>query len=254
MEETAFVEKLVLFGLSRQEASIYVCLLRSSPLTGYEVAKLTGISRSNVYNGLAGLVEHGAAYVIEGTSAKYVAVSIEEFCDNRIRYLKEQEEYLVCNCPKSAVMSEGYITIVGEQHICDKIHHMLLDTKLRIYFSANHLFLEQWKEELLWIVEQKRKVVLISDAFPQAFCENQTLCDGIIFYQTPHEFVKEWSGEEWKRQIRLIIDSEYVLTGETSGDNDAMCLYSAQKNFVNVFKDAMRNEIELIKIKSQMEE
>lgn len=254
MEETAFVEKLVLFGLSRQEASIYVCLLKSSPLTGYEVAKLTGISRSNVYNSLAGLVEHGAAYVIEGAAAKYVAVSLEEFCDNRIRYLKEQGKYLVRNCPKSAVMSEGYITIVGEQHICDKIHHMLLDTKMRIYFSANHLFLQQWKDELLWLTEQKRKVVLISDALPQLFYENQMLRDGIIFYQTPPEFVKEWSGEEWKRQIRLIIDSEYVLTGEISGDNGAMCLYSAQKNFVNVFKDAMRNEIELIKIKSQMEE
>lgn len=254
MEEAAFVEKLVLFGLSRQEAAIYVCLLKNTALTGYEVAKLTGISRSNVYNGLAGLVEHGAAYVVEGASAKYVAVRMVEFCDNRIRYLKEQEEYLVSNCPKPSVMSEGYITIAGQQHICDKIHHMLLETKMRIYFSANHLFLQQWKEELLRLVEQKKKVVLISDTFPEAFAENQMLCDGIIFYRTDPTLVREWNGEEWKRQIRLIIDSEYVLTGEISGDNGAMCLYSAQKNFVNVFKDAMRNEIELIKIKSQMEE
>ena len=43
------------------------------------MAKLTGISRSNVYNGLASLVEHGAAYVIEGTSSKYLAVSLEEY-------------------------------------------------------------------------------------------------------------------------------------------------------------------------------
>ena len=52
------------------------------------MAKLTGISRSNVYNGLASLVEHGAAYVIEGTSSKYLAVALSEFCDNRIRYLE----------------------------------------------------------------------------------------------------------------------------------------------------------------------
>ena len=68
-----------LFGLSRQEAAIYLCLLKNEELTGYEVAKLTGISRSNVYNVLASLVEHGAAYVMEGTSSKYLAVALPEF-------------------------------------------------------------------------------------------------------------------------------------------------------------------------------
>lgn len=42
-------EKLVQFGLTRQEANIYMCLLRNKDLSGYEVSKLTGISRSNVY-------------------------------------------------------------------------------------------------------------------------------------------------------------------------------------------------------------
>ena len=80
MEEAAIIEQLTLFGLSRQEAAIYLCLLKNEELTGYEVAKLTGISRSNVYNGLASLVEHGAAYVIEGTSSKYLAVALSGIC------------------------------------------------------------------------------------------------------------------------------------------------------------------------------
>ena len=87
----------ILFGLSRQEAAIYLCLLQNEELTGYEVAKLTGISRSNVYNGLASLVEHGAAYVIEGTSSKYLAVALSEFCDNRIRYLGFERCLVCCN-------------------------------------------------------------------------------------------------------------------------------------------------------------
>ncbi len=52
-------EKLVQFGLTRQEATIYMCLLRSKDLSGYEVSKLTGISRSNVYSALAALVDEG---------------------------------------------------------------------------------------------------------------------------------------------------------------------------------------------------
>lgn len=41
-------EKLVQFGLTRQEATIYMCLLRSKDLSGYEVSKLTGI-RAQMY-------------------------------------------------------------------------------------------------------------------------------------------------------------------------------------------------------------
>lgn len=254
MEDAAFVEKLVLFGLSRQEATLYICLLKNEALTGYEVAKLTGISRSNVYNGLAALVEHGAAYVVEGASTKYTAVAIDEFCDNRIRYLKEVEACLLCNSPKKTNTAEGYITIEGYRHICDKIHHMLNDAGMRIYFSANHKLLEKWQDELIQLIERRIKVVLISDELPAVFSLCKELRDEIIFYRTFFDLTKEGTEEEWKRQVRLIIDSEYVLTGEVTGGNTDTCLYSTQKNFVNVFKDAMRNEIELIKIKEGMEE
>lgn len=250
MEEAALIEKLLLFGLGRQEAIIYLCLLRNSELTGYEVAKLTGISRSNVYNGLAALVEHGAAYVLEGASTRYTAVELNEFCDNRIRYLQEMKEFLVSNGPKKMLPTEGYITVEGYGHICDKIHHMLLGAEKRIYFSATGAFLEKWQAEISELVNRGNKVVLISEDASEVFAGCKELQKGIIFYCVPQGF-RESGEEDRKRQIRLIIDSEYVLTGEVVGKSSDACLYSAQKNFVSVFKDAMRNEIELIRIKGQ---
>lgn len=253
MEEAALIDKLLLFGLSRQEAIIYLCLLKESELTGYEVAKLTGISRSNVYNGLAGLVEHGAAYVLEGTTTRYTAVNIEEFCNNKIRYLKEVEEYLIQNSPQKTLTTEGYISIEGYKHICDKIHHMLLGAEMRIYFSAESKFLEKWTKEILYLVEKQIKIVLISEKLPDAFQE-EPFSDGLIFYKLSEELKEESLEANRDKQIRLIIDSKYVLTGTIIGSHRDTCLYSAQKNFVNVFKDAMRNEIELIKIKEKREE
>ena len=252
MEEAAFIERLSLFGLSRQEALIYLCLLKNSELTGYEVAKLTGISRSNVYNGLAALVEHGAAYILEGASTKYTPVCIEEFCDNRICNLKEVGELLVRNSSQKLATTEGYITIEGYGHICDKIHHMLLNAGQRIYFSASRAFLEKWQEELQGLAERQIKIVLISDELPVALTQSEVLREKIIFYQIGRRTDWEEQGERG-RQLRLIIDSTYVLTGEVTESSSDTCLYSAQKNFVNVFKEAMRNEIELIKIKEKSE-
>lgn len=240
MEESNIIEKLLLFGLGRQEAVIYLCLLKNGELTGYEVAKLTGISRSNVYNALASLVERGAAYICEGSANKYVAVSIEEFCDNRIRYLQEQEKFLLLHAPKRQWSSEGYITIEGYEHIVDKIHHMILGAKQRIYFAGNEELLAKWESELKEVLSKEVKVVLLSEELPESLSQEK-----IIFYKRLPGTEAWGSGRE---QIRLIIDSAYVLTGDVTGTSADTCLYSAQKNFVNVFKEAMSNEIKLIEI------
>ena len=239
MENASLTERLLLFGLGRQEASVYLCLLKYGELTGYEVAKQTGISRSNVYNALASLVEHGAAYVMEGSSTRYTPVSMEEFCDNRIRYLKEEAEYLFRNSPKPITNTEGYITVEGYGHIKDKIHHMLLDARKRIYFSAASSFLQQWTEEINGLLDKGIKVVLISDSLPDCL-------EGKLLYYKSFSDEEEW--EEKEKQVRLIIDSAYVLTGEVEGKSTDTCLYSAQRNFINVFKEAMSNEIKLIEL------
>ena len=67
---TSIIEQLMGLGLTKHESSIYLALLEQGAQTGYEVAKSTGISRSNTYITLASLVEKGAAYVQEESVVK----------------------------------------------------------------------------------------------------------------------------------------------------------------------------------------
>ena len=240
MDESAIVEKLIEFGLTRQEAVIYLCLFQNGDLTGYEVAKQTGISRSNVYSALAGMVEKGAAYVREGNASKYTPVDIGEFCDNKLRSLEERKKFLIDHIPQMSVVRDGYITIEGYKHICDKIHHMLQNAGQRIYLSASSRLICQWEKELKELTKRKIKVVLITD--------KDIDIEGSILYLSPNLQSDGESTQMQEEQLRLIIDSEYVLTGEISGRDSDTCLYCGQKNFVNVFKEALRNEIRLIEL------
>src|SRR3954470_15450228 len=57
------VERLVEVGMSTYEAKGYLALvIEGRPLNGYEVAKLSGVPRSTVYETLAKLVARGAAF------------------------------------------------------------------------------------------------------------------------------------------------------------------------------------------------
>lgn len=230
MGEAALIDKLMLFGLTRQEASIYLCLAANKELSGYEVSKITGISRSNVYNALASLVEEGAAYLLEGSTNKYTAVEVEEFCQNKIHYLQQAKDELIRDMPKNDNDCEGYITISSHKHIMDRIHYMLSHVNYRVYLSMPVEFLEKCREDIERLIEAEKKVVLLVSEeidFP-----------GTIIYIT----------DKKESQIRLIIDSEYVLTGDMTGSVTDTCLYSGQKNFVNVFKESLKNEIKLIEL------
>lgn len=225
-------EKLVQFGLTRQEANIYLCLLRNKDLSGYEVSKITGISRSNVYSALASLVDEGAAYLLEGETNKYTAVAIEDFCENRIRRLTGLKQELTAQIPQVGGSSEGYITISSHRHIIDKIYNMLEHVEYRVYLSMPTEYLEQFRHILEQLAANGKKVVLLAGDLPTAEIK------GSITYQT----------DKRDRQLRLIVDSSYVLTGEMTGSATDSCLYCGQKNFVNVFKDSLRNEIKLIQL------
>lgn len=234
MEENRVLSGLVMFGLTRQEANIYLCLYQNGELTGYEVAKQTGISRSNVYSALAGLTDKGAAYLAQGASSKYVAVPIEEFCKNKIRYLKQEQEYLLKNIPTMKEQEIGYITIEGYKNIWDKIINMIRSADKRIYISASYQTIEKLMKELQDAVNREIKLVILSDQTPK----NEDLFHESTYYQC----------ENRGTNLRLIIDSAYALTGEITGSRDDTCLYTGQKNFINVFKDTLRNEIKLTQL------
>lgn len=182
------------------------------------------------------MVEKGAAYLVEGDAKRYIPIVPQEFCGNRIRRLEKELEWLQQNLPSESVEEDGYITVEGKKNIADKIHHLLTGAEERVYFSCSKGCLEEFKEELLQLVRRGKKVVLITD---EAF-----LMKEVIVYVTRKK----------EQQIGLIVDSRYVLSGEYGMGSMNTCVYSGQRNFVTVFKNALANEIELIKIRKRREE
>lgn len=232
MDTKNLIEYLVAFGLTGQEALVYLELFRLGKSTGYEISKATGISHSNAYKALAGLMDKGAACVSEGTAKKYTAVGIEEFCQNKIRTLQERKEYLAAHMPREKEDTEGYITIRSDENISDKVKNMLEKAEKRVYISMAQKLLRVIEPELKALIERKIKLVILTDK-PFAL-------SGAKIYQT----------RDKKNQIGIITDSSYVLTGELGKGKESTCLYSGQVNFVQVFKDSMKNEIRLIELDS----
>lgn len=224
------IEQLMDFNLTRQEATIYMSLSVNGRMTGYEVAKITGISRSSTYTTLASLVEKGAAYVVEDTAAHYTAVPVEEFCENIIRNLQKTKQNLINNMPAEQEEIEGYITIKGKNNILNKIKNMILNAEKRIYVSLSGKSLDSIIPQLNETISKGLKVVIITN--PP--------------FELPGAIV--YHAEKTQYQIRLIVDSTRVLTGDIMNGNNSTCLYSKKQNLVDLFKESLKNEIKLIEL------
>lgn len=69
--------QLMLLGLSDNEARSYATLLRFGPLTGYEVARRSGIARGNVYACLGRLAEK--QIVTRTSEERFIAIPLDRF-------------------------------------------------------------------------------------------------------------------------------------------------------------------------------
>ena len=226
------IESLMQFGLTQQEATIYLTLNTEGALTGYEVSKLTGISRSNAYTALANLTEKGAAALIEGEKKLYSPVPAKEFCSNKLRALQKTAEQVYENMPARRQEYEGYLTIRGRRNILDKMITIIVGAEKRIYLSMHGTVIEELEEYLTDAVSRGLKMVIITN--------NALNLPGAKIYKT----------EKKIDEIRLIADSRKVVTGDLK-DASSSCLYSAKKNLVELLKESLTNEIELIRIRGE---
>lgn len=132
------IDKLVQIGFSEYEGKAYVALLRESPVTGYQLSKMSGVPRSMIYEVLGKLVARGAAMTLrkEG-STQYAPVPAAEFLDK----LHREQEQLFASLQSdldslgSAPDLDYVWNIEGYENILAKAEEMIGQARESIYLA-----------------------------------------------------------------------------------------------------------------------
>lgn len=216
------ISALKKIGFTQQEAVIYIELCRHSEITGYEAAKLSGISRSNAYAALSNLVDKGYAYMIEGTSVKYTPVPKAELVANARRSFDKQIDVIEEQLDFNQLKQEPYITITGQDNVTDKMKNIIEQAELRIYMSCDNGLLQMLSDELKGAVDRGLKVVVLSPNDLEGVAHK-------------HYF------NEPSPSIKIIADTKEVLAGTLK-----QSLYSKNITLVQLIREAFINEIAVI--------
>ncbi len=217
-------------GFSPLEAIVYTTLSKHGSLTGYEVAKLCGISRSNVYAALYSLQDKGKCYVSEADSTKYIAIPKDELLLSTKKDLEEILLTLEDEFPEGIRPLDPYITITGYNNVITKIKNSILLCKSHLYILSPTPYIHLIKEELAETSSTKKITILCDEVFD--------LPKNITIYRrkiSPQGF-------------HMIVDTQFVITGELS-DSFSQCLYTSNQSLVRLMRESFITELEMIKFK-----
>ncbi|NSW91429.1 MAG: TrmB family transcriptional regulator [Firmicutes bacterium] len=195
-------------GFSINEAKVYLALVIKNPMSGYEIAKNTDITRTMIYDILKRLVQKGAVIEIEANPKLYSPVSYKELF-NRYRedYLKKisELEEKMDNIKSDSKVDSYLINITDYEYMIKEIKHLIREAKNDIYLSI-------WEQEALIFMNDlqeahNRGVNIISFSYGQLPYDF-----GVIYqYGIPKDVLKEiWT----RRRIIVVADRERILIGE----------------------------------------
>jgi sugar-specific transcriptional regulator TrmB len=83
-----FIKELTLCGLTKEQATVYLALLKNGSSSVLSIARLTGLKRPTIYLILDDLIEKGAAIIVPGEKRRlFLALPPERFEEDMSRRL-----------------------------------------------------------------------------------------------------------------------------------------------------------------------
>lgn len=219
---------LLEIGFTLNEAKVYLTLLQNRYLNGYEISKLSNVSRSLVYNVIDRLVAKGFVLKSEGQINYYCALPydkvIEKNKNDNINKLNVAREKLK-NYSRIENESEYIFNIKGIDEFFSKANDLILNAKKEISISI-------WKEDFPKIEESlsiasKKGIKIYIFSF-----SNIDFPYGELFsYQ-----LKDPTSLFPYRRISIVVDGKEAIIGENAGDK-SICVLSKNHALVSMTTD-----------------
>jgi len=220
-------------GFSINESKVYVALIAKNPISGYEVAKRSNITRTMVYDILNRLVQKGAVSVIKNEPKLYAPVPYKELFkkfrdeyNNRIDAVETALDTLECEENTS-----NYIkNISNYESMFQEIRTLIQSAKSEIYISI-------WEEEALLFKEDfenafQRGVAITVFSFNKVPIHNMNSYS----YGIPSDELKKlWS----RRRIIIIVDRERILIGEGNDKIEEISIITSNTMLIELAIDQM---------------
>jgi sugar-specific transcriptional regulator TrmB len=232
------IDKLVQIGFSEYEAKAYVALLRESPVTGYQLSKLSGVPRSMIYEVVGKLTARGAAMTLRtGGSTKYAPIPAAEFFDQLHREHEELIDSLKDDLTAfaSAPNLDYVWNIEGHENMMAKAMEMIDQAETRVYLALLPATFPALQSALGEAIERGVRVVIYTT----------TDLDLPGAQVVVARVTEQTLGQARGLGLILVIDGEEVLVGEWLTATQARASWTSSPLLVFIAEHHLRTDLYL---------
>jgi HTH-type transcriptional regulator, sugar sensing transcriptional regulator len=239
------VRLLQRLGFGDYEAKAYIGLLQGGPMSGYELAKVSGVPRANVYDVLPKLEERGAVVRLDSPSgARYSAVPTSQLmprlADRFNDDLAAAEEALVGQA--EAINQDYAWNVESYRSVIDHARTLADGAEKEMLLAVWPQEAELLSENLLDAEERGVSVTTLCLAACAQECGN---CRGSIYRY-------RLSPDEASRWLVVGIDGKEMLAGEIDKHESAYAIRTTHKLLVELAGWYVRNSIALATLVSDL--
>ena len=232
------IQRLVKIGFSEYEAKAYIALLRKSPITGYELSKLSGVPRSMIYEVVSKLTARGAAMTLRtGNATKYAPIAAVEFLDQ----LQREHQDLITSLKDdlitfaSAPDLEYVWNLEGRENIIGKAMEMISQANARIYLALLPATFPTLLPALEQAISRGVRVALYTTS------ELDLPGGQVIVAPLSEEALTQVGG----LGFILVVDGEQVLIGEWLTETQARASWTSSPLLVFIAEHHLRTDLYL---------
>ena len=239
--ERSLITTLKNLNFTEYEAKVYLTLLEESPLTGYAVAKNSGVPRSKIYEILENMVSRGDILISHEATPLYTPIPADTLVKNRRaqaeKNFKLAEEALE-KFQRTKQNRESIWNIIGHDEIISKL-------KECIDFAKQRILLEIWEEDY-----REVEAELLHAA-------ERGVCITVVAYGTitsdfakiyTHDMGREITDEYGGRWIVFSSDDSNVLAGIVSLGENSRAAWTQHQGLVMPITEVIIHDLYILEI------
>ncbi len=232
------IKELCKFGFSTYEAKAYIGLVTKNPVTGYELAKNSGVPTAKIYETIEKLKERHLVITITGDPIKYLPVPPNEVFQALRNKYNDSLKWLTTSFKElfSNQSGEYIFNIKGYQDIIQK-------AKLLIQESTTELTVFLWDEEYRGIMTELKQAADRQVKTYGVICGKERPDFGDFYH---HGYEAQVLEEHRGRMFVIVTDEANALLGVT--DHPSGMAWTTNYGLIRIAKEYVKHEIYQSKI------
>jgi len=242
------VQHLKVLGFTEMESKMLIVLTEQGSMSGYEVAKRLGVSRSNVYAALQKLVDNGFVLCSKGEPTHYTVLRVEELTRMIGDQLQNSIRHVEQLMPKQSNDVTEFFSLDSEKKVIERVRQELGR-------AQQEIIVDVWAEEATLFREDleqaEKRGVKVFWSVVESLEEHRQRRMQLQLHSSLEGDTSQ-ADQPYGRKFSIVIDRKWSMLGMRGEDIPTKALVTEHPALLELLLNHFAQELVLFEVEQEL--